>query len=324
MRRIDWDEQYRLIAPKLKGICRRYVADSAIAEDLVQETFITAIEKIETYKAYGSFEGWIRKIAINKSLLYLKEHQLNELSLEMMKKWPHEQHDQIIPMNKVRRTIESACFSAGELLQILDQLPVHHKTVFNLYVLDGYKHQQIAQILNISTNTSKSHLSRARKKAQEILYQQAIQKDDATIKRRSSLFILLFASRPVDRIFRQGFRNYQSVAGNMTILAKSVSTIKTGFTIGKAVLLGTFAVATVSTLIVLDHGKIKVVESDDQVIEVTEPERLTEPAFTIDSTAENVQEVQPEVEDTKPAIPVVIRKKIVVHDTIRLQKSASK
>lgn len=159
-----WDKIYRENAPKLIGVCRRYVKNENLAEDLVQETFLVALNKINTYSGSGSFEGWLRKIAVNISLMHLREDkskiETNSLMLD-------------IEGDVERNDIEDALESSGGnhlennfFLSAIDKLPTHHKTVFNMYVLDNYSHKEIAEELKISVGTSKSHLARARKKLQ--------------------------------------------------------------------------------------------------------------------------------------------------------------
>ena len=329
MRRIDWASQYQKDAPILKGLCHRYVADTAIAEDLVQETFITAIEKIDTYKGSGPLEGWIRRIAINKALKYIKEHQGKQLSLENMKDTTEDQHEVNYSPNKFRRAIEQASFSVDELLHVLDDLPVHHKTVFNLYVLDGYKHHQIAEMLNISTGTSKSHLSRARKKAQELLYEYASQNSDKEPRRRGALFFLFFAPKTIDHIFQKGLKNYQLNAGDITFPTGSTSLIKAGFTIGKALVCGIIVTSVISGAIILHkEEKSEPLPTSNASLIIEHPDATTivsSDSIKCDSIVQvtKVKE-EPEIQNTKKKAPVIIRKKVIVHDTIRLPKPVSK
>lgn len=331
MKRIDWDGQYRKEAPKLKGLCRRYVADATIADDIVQETFITAFEKIDTYKGSGSFEGWIRKIAINKALNYIKEHQYKQLSLEnIIMGTADDQHELAYSPNKFRRAIEQASFSVDELLLVLDDLPVHHKTVFNLYVLDGYKHHQIAEMLNISTGTSKSHLSRARKKAQELLYENAKQKTTEDHRKRRGFILLFFAPHSVDRIFRKGFKTYQLKPTSFSFPAKSVSLIKGGMTIGKAALYGLIASTAITGAIILrQNNSANRMPSANSTLIITIPDTaaiIPVDSIKSDSIFYNEEDKMkdPAIQNTKNNAPVLIRKKIIVHDTIRLPKPVSK
>lgn len=169
-----WQNAYQNHAPKLLGLCRRYVAERAIAEDLMHDAFMTAIKKQDSYANKGSFEGWLSRITVNTVLMYLRKQ----------KKWTEdiENHD-VSDNNDMdssdfetpKSLILNSDFQQEDLLTAIDLLPIHHKTVFNLYVFENFSHQQIAENLNISAGTSKSHLARARKKIQEILLKKAIE-----------------------------------------------------------------------------------------------------------------------------------------------------
>jgi RNA polymerase sigma factor (sigma-70 family) len=159
-----WDKVYRKNAPKLIGVCRRYVQNDNVAEDLVHETFLVAISKINTYSGSGSIEAWLRKIAVNISLMHLRKDKTkidaHDLIANIEDNYTGNGIEEIAEQDKCYN-LENNFF-----LSAIDKLPVHHKTVFNLYVLDNYSHKEIAEELKISVGTSKSHLARARKKLQ--------------------------------------------------------------------------------------------------------------------------------------------------------------
>jgi RNA polymerase sigma factor (sigma-70 family) len=172
-----WAKAYQQNAPKLLALCRRYVSDAGKAEDLMHDAFITAISKQDSFQGKGHFEGWLAKITLNTVLMYLRQDkQFNK----MLHQIPTEDStnalfDSESEPTSMRELIQSIDFEANILLEIINLLPEHHRTVFNLYVLDHFSHQQIAEILGISVGTSKSHLARARKKIQIILVQKAIE-----------------------------------------------------------------------------------------------------------------------------------------------------
>jgi RNA polymerase sigma factor (sigma-70 family) len=179
----NWDVIYKNNASKLLGVCRRYVRDEQLAEDLMHNAFITAINKINTYSGKGVFEGWLRKIVVNTVLLYLRDSK----KMQFSENEPLENQVEVTLESDVEETqkkvIEEAGFSQQELLEVVDQLPLHHKTVFNLYVIDGYTHNEIGELLKISGGTSKSHLARARKKIQQLLFEKAMLKTETSIKK---------------------------------------------------------------------------------------------------------------------------------------------
>jgi RNA polymerase sigma factor (sigma-70 family) len=328
---INWETLYRNNAPKLKGLCRRYVGDAAIADDLVQETFITAIDKADTYRNSGAIEGWIRKIAINKALQYLREQQ-HILSLDEV---VHQAVNETImeqSRNKIRAAIEQASFSAGELLTVIDHLPLHHKTVFNLYVMEGYSHNQIAQMLSISPGTSKSHLSRARKKTQDLLFVKA-QEQQTVVQRRNLvwLMLLLWPSRPIDHIFRSGLKGFEMATITPTFIqsAAPLNALKWTATLaGKAVLYGSAATLVAATCwLATDNSKSESVPNNPQpAIVATLPDTTQNIApdnFTVEIVEPvSEEQIQIKTEDSEPAKtePIIIKKTIVIRDTIRLER----
>jgi len=190
------------------GVCRRYVKDSQQAEDLVHNAFMTAMSKADTYSGKGLFEGWLRKIVINTALLYLRKNKnavISENSLVENYSEPVEEDEELAETQ--RNTIEEANFSQQELLEVIDQLPDHHKSVFNLYVIDGYKHKEIGKMLNISPGTSKSHLARARKKIQQLLFERAENKEKN--KKRAFFFLFSIKQNYIDKLYKDAFTTFE-------------------------------------------------------------------------------------------------------------------
>lgn len=152
-------ELYTHFAPKMFGICLRYAKNQMEAEDVLQEGFIKVFRYLKDYRNEGSLEGWIRRTMVNTAInLYRKKIKYQkDISL-----------DQTEPINNEE---ESAIdkLSAKELLDVIRELPDGYRMVFNLNVIEGYTHREIGEMLNISENTSKSQLSRARGVLQEKL-----------------------------------------------------------------------------------------------------------------------------------------------------------
>ena len=142
-------ELYKLFSSKLFAICLKYSRNYAEAEDNLQDAFLTIFKKIEQYKNKGSFEGWLKRITINTALQRYRNEKvfdiLNENAIE-----------------EVEIDVDDESISIDYLLQIIQELPDRYRLVFNLYVLDGYSHKEIANMLNINIGTSKSNLARAR------------------------------------------------------------------------------------------------------------------------------------------------------------------
>ena len=168
MKKADfWAKQYRSHIGKMVGTCYRYVGDWQVAEDLAQDAFLRAVEKSGTYHALGSFEGWIKKIAVNEALMYLRNRpEIVELDDEMAA--------EELPADMFQEMEDT--FSQEELLGIIRKLPVKQRTVFNLYAVEHWSHKQIAKTLGISVANSKVLLSRARMELQGMLAAMRIKK----------------------------------------------------------------------------------------------------------------------------------------------------
>ena len=131
----------------------RYAANEEEAEDLVQETFIQAFNKIDTFKGDGALGGWMRKIAVNKSLeQYRKNKSLQNTKEGLILSIDNSPADFGV--------IEQ--LSLADLLAMIQRLPIGFRTVFNLYAVEGFTHQEIAENLRIAEGTSKSQYSRAK------------------------------------------------------------------------------------------------------------------------------------------------------------------
>jgi RNA polymerase sigma-70 factor (ECF subfamily) len=157
-----WSEQYRRHIGKMVGACYRYVADWDLAEDLAQDAFLTAMEKADTYHAFGSFEGWLKKIAVNQALLHLRD-------CPEMVAWNENLHGQEATEDPDEQDLPQTEFSQEELLEAIGKLPVKQRTVFNLYAVEHYPHSKIAETLGISVANSKVLLTRARAELQQRL-----------------------------------------------------------------------------------------------------------------------------------------------------------
>ncbi|MBN4048486.1 RNA polymerase sigma factor [Flavobacteriaceae bacterium AH-315-O20] len=142
-------EIYHLYAGKLFALCLKYSKTHQEAEDNLQEAFITIFKKINQFKFKGSFEGWMKRIVINTALqTYRKKNILNLVEENLSE--------------QVEVAVDEDDISLDFLLKIIQELPERYQMVFNLYVLDGYSHKKIAEMLGVAEGTSKSNLSRAR------------------------------------------------------------------------------------------------------------------------------------------------------------------
>ena len=150
---------YERYAPVLLGICRRYLRRQEDAEDMMVESFYRIFDRIGQYTGEGNFEGWMKRIAINQCLMFLRKNHALKGAMEI------QHYDEPEPAAIEHQLTEH------KILELLDQLPEGYRTVFNLYVIEGYKHREIADQLGISINTSKSQLIYARKRLATLVEQ---------------------------------------------------------------------------------------------------------------------------------------------------------
>ena len=148
---------YDYLAPKMFAVCLRYMGDRMPAEDILQDGFITLFSKLDSYSGEGSFEGWARKIFVNTALMSLRKTDALKLS------------DDLEEAGNLSSDISSKIQNIGykEIMKIVMKLPDGYRTVFNMFVVEGFSHKEIAQALNISEVTSRSQLQRARMILQE-------------------------------------------------------------------------------------------------------------------------------------------------------------
>lgn len=157
------EQLYRTYAGRMYALCRRYLGDEEEAKDLMLETFLQALDKIDTFKysGDGSLYAWISRIAINKAINQIKRHRWRFVPLDRQTQddipEPTEEEMLTIPAEKLREWIA--------------QLPDLRRTVFNLYCVDGYSHKEIGRMLGISERGSTSTMAKARKQLKEKIKQ---------------------------------------------------------------------------------------------------------------------------------------------------------
>ena len=157
-RRNDRDAQHVLFeihAPKMLSVCRYYIKDIQQAEEAMLNGFFKVFQNLKSFKNEGSFEGWIRRIMIRESISFLRKKK----SVEFVTQEIHDQDDQY---NSIESNLE-----VSEIQQLIDELPEGYRMVFVMYAIEGYKHHEIATLLNISESTSKTQLFKARKVLQQ-------------------------------------------------------------------------------------------------------------------------------------------------------------
>lgn len=150
-------EQY---AGKFMTVCQRYANDTMEAEDMLQEGFVRIFNNIQQFKFEGSFEGWMRRIVVNVALKHLQKKKI--------------QFAEIKENNSDTPSLQAYAYShlgEEELMKLINQLPAGYRIVFNLTVIEGYSHEEIAKLLNIQASTSRSQLVKARKMLQQQILQ---------------------------------------------------------------------------------------------------------------------------------------------------------
>ncbi|MEM1337426.1 MAG: RNA polymerase sigma factor [Bacteroidota bacterium] len=148
---------YDRFAPKMLSVCRQYIKDIQFAEDVMVNGFVKVFKGLNTFENRGSFEGWIRRIMTRECISYLRKRQFVVYD------------DEMVTAKGVAEHAEGSFMEVEYLQKMIDALPEGYKMVFVLYAIEGYKHQEIAKMLEISEGTSKSQLFKARKLLQENL-----------------------------------------------------------------------------------------------------------------------------------------------------------
>jgi RNA polymerase sigma-70 factor (ECF subfamily) len=141
---------YTQFSPKMLGVCRQYIKDMQLAEDVMLTAFMKVFSNLSSFQFNGSFEGWIRRIMVNECIS----------SIRVRKKIQFIEDENFF--EERINTIEES-FLQDDIQSLIDNLPDGYKMIFNLYAIEGFKHQEIAKMLGISEGTSKSQLSHARK-----------------------------------------------------------------------------------------------------------------------------------------------------------------
>lgn len=150
------EQLYRLVAPKMYGMCLQYAGNEDDAKDIMQDGFIKVFKKIDQYQGKGSLEGWIRRVIVNTALEKLRS-KVHMQSID----------DEIGADKDLSEYGVLESMTAEELTHLIGKLSPKYRMVFNLYAIEGYSHKEIGEMLGISEGTSKSNLSRARAILQE-------------------------------------------------------------------------------------------------------------------------------------------------------------
>ncbi len=168
-------ELYNRYSGKMFALCCRYVAARADAEDVLVTAFTRIFERFKQFRGEGSLEGWIRRIVVNEALTFLRKNRSMFLETDIAAASREPDYQQLADH-----------LEEEDLLHMIARLPPGYRMVFNLYAIEGYSHQEIAEKLGISENTSKSQLSRARTYLQRMLASWQDMQSNKTLHHESS------------------------------------------------------------------------------------------------------------------------------------------
>ncbi len=158
-------ELYEAYAPKMLSVCRQYIKDDHFAEDVMISGFVKAFKNLHTFRDEGSFEGWLRRIMIREAITHLRKNQFVVFDNDKLE-------------GVAREVVyRESRLQEGEVQELIDSLPQGYKMVFVLYAVEGYKHAEIASLLKISENTSRSQLYKARQLLQERISNLEVRKE---------------------------------------------------------------------------------------------------------------------------------------------------
>lgn len=151
-------ELYQRFAPKMYGVCLRYAANAEEAEDLLQEGFVKVFRKLDSFRREGSFEGWVRRIFVNTAIEQFRRKTYLQ---------PITEREEDTVEGKYLSVLDN--LAERDIIGLVQQLSPGYRTVFNMYVVEGYTHKEVADALGISEGTSKSQLSRAKLILQDLV-----------------------------------------------------------------------------------------------------------------------------------------------------------
>jgi len=309
---------YKKYAPVMLGVCLRYVNNRMQAEDIVQESFITAFEKINQLKNNSSIEWWLKKIVINNALKFLKNQQyepdiddINETTINL---------DDETGGEGVKDKILNADISQEDMLSVINSLPPGFKTVFNLYVFENYKHQEIAKELGISQGTSKSQLLRARKLIQKRLFELIKEKEKKKKKVFLSSLIITMDNNfeYIDKLAKEKLGNFTKIplTGTEKIISATSNASKATASLGvkakllalvtkKIVLITSVVISTTGiTYLIINNNQSdnndKVITAPAAVKQNNDDNLKIETTGNTENTHQNSQNIQKQITTSKP------------------------
>ena len=150
---------YELYSGKMMGVCLRYCKERETARDLLHDGFLKVFSHIADYEGKGSFEGWIRRIMVNTALEYIRKQSDEGYKMNIEEAYTLSNND-IGALEKMQ---------ADEIISLIQELPAIYRTVFNLFIIEGYSHKEIADEMNITESSSRVYLTRAKQLLKDML-----------------------------------------------------------------------------------------------------------------------------------------------------------
>lgn len=204
----DWNKIYSGLSPKLLGICRRYIQDIYTAEDIVHDSFITAIQKNGQLNDEKALFAWLKKIVVNNALQHIRKHSKDTFISTEPSEIPDTSTEMDYPILE-DKNVFIYDFTNEQLLSSIDSLPPHHKSVFNLYFIENHSHAEISGLLGITVNTSKSHLLRAKRSVQNHLLNNFVNQNTPKNKIAQVLVIFGLGGLLWAQTFQSKFANFK-------------------------------------------------------------------------------------------------------------------
>ena len=310
--KLNWQKIYLDYSPKLLGICRRYIADLQAAEDIVQDSFITAIQKNQQLKDEQAIFGWLKKIVVNNALQFIRKTSKETFITTE----PSEISDTLTEISTSamdeKKHILAYDFTQEELLQSIDSLPSHHKSVFNLYYIENYSHAEISGILEIPVNTSKSHLMRAKKSVQNYLITHFVNKETPKNKTAQLLIFLGFGGLLWAQNFQNKFSNFaispsKSFDIPADILVNTITfSSNRNFWKEKAIIGTTFFIIIVGSILFFSpknslirtlNSNISDLKSGNSSVLISDNKEKDEDQSSLKSESENTKSIQASISD---------------------------
>ncbi|WP_262148288.1 RNA polymerase sigma factor [Chryseobacterium foetidum] len=355
---LNWQKIYLDYSPKLLGICRRYITDLQAAEDIVQDSFMTAMQKDHQLKDEKAIFGWLKKIVVNNALQMIRKTSKETFITTEPSEIPDTLTEMTTSAPDDKKHILAYDFTRAQLLQSIDNLPSQQKSVFNLYFIENYSHAEISQMMEIPVNTSKSHLLRAKKSVQNYLLTHFVSKETPKNKMALLLIFFGFGNSLWGRTFQSKFSDFAIVpqksfnipsdsAVNQVSFSSATSFLTQNLIIGStAVIIVSGTVAwfnqkndsTKTSRANISKPMVKNEKPKITTLETESDKQVENNLITMETVAdktdqEKIEAVKEETKSTskkqiiqikdsaeKPAQQIVVVKKVIQRDTVFIER----